>query len=88
VIRRYPTQGQILLSLSRGAVITVEHINEPPSNVRTIYKLSSTGRTISSDMVDILLANKLIKPNGDALFGRSQTFSFRRSTDVVPDDAE
>lgn len=63
------TQGQILRALAKGAVIRVEYINHPPSNVRRIYTLSSPTQAIREQTVNRLLADRLIRANADGLFG-------------------
>jgi hypothetical protein len=76
-------QRGILKELAKGAMIRVEYTNHPPSNVRRIYRLSSTQQVIREMMVQRLLEDRLIKPNGDGLFGNDgpvQSYSLWRTS--------
>lgn len=74
------TQGKVLTALHRGAVIMADHIGG--SEPKTVYRLSSNQRIVSKPLMQMLLANNLIKANNDGLFGDySQTFSVVRSGD-------
>lgn len=62
-------QGKILRELAKGAVIRVEHINYPPSNIRRTFRLSSTNQLVREETVKRMLADRLLRPNADGLFG-------------------
>lgn len=78
------TQGRILKQMAAGAVIRVEYINHPPSSKRRAYRLSTTQETLREETVNRLLADRLIKPNGDGLFGNDgpvQSYSLFRASE-------
>jgi hypothetical protein len=60
---------RLLSALQNGAVIMVEHTPD-----RTTYRLSSTNRPIHAKRIDRMLREGLIEPNGDGLFGDTQTY--------------
>lgn len=69
------TQGAILSALSKGAFVTVEYVNEPPSGAKKVYRLSSNNKTVRGATVKRMLADGLLKPAGDSLFfGETQTY--------------
>jgi hypothetical protein len=81
---KQPTQGSILLALSKGHFLTLERINDLPDGTHDIYRLSSTSQAVRKELVDEMLANGLIRPNEDGLPGLgapSQTYSMVRSSD-------
>lgn len=77
------SQGKILLALSRGAVISVEYVNSPPSSSRKVYRLSTTNKAIRPERIEQLLRDRLIRPNEDGLpgIGETQTYSLWRTSD-------
>lgn len=62
-------QGKILRAMAAGAVIRVEYINHPPSSAGRTYRLSTTNQQLQEKTVKALLADRLIRPNADGLFG-------------------
>lgn len=75
------TQGKVLTQMFRyGALIMVEHVKKPEP--RTVYRLTTNQKLVHQSLFDMLVAEKLIKPSGDGLFGNtSQTYSVVRSSD-------
>lgn len=72
---RLPTQGDVLRALSKGHYVMVEHINDPPSASKKIYRLSSDSRTVRADLIRRLLRENLIAPSKDGFeFGEAQTY--------------
>lgn len=76
------TQGKIIMALHSGAVLTCEHVNHPPSETKTIYRLSTMRRAIPSKLVQQMLTDGIIVPNGDGLFGDSQTYRLARGKEM------
>ena len=77
-------QRTILKELAKGAVIRVMHTNHPPSSARRVYRLSTTQQLISEETVNRLLADHLIRPNADGLFGTEgpvQSYSLWRASE-------
>lgn len=77
-------QRDILKALAAGAVIRVEHINQPASSARRIYRLTSTQQTIREETVNRMVADRLLKPNADGLFGNDgpvQSYSLFRASE-------
>lgn len=74
---------EILKALHAGAVIRVEHINQPPSNARTMYRLSSNQRAIRKELVEELVRDHVIRSNNDGLpgLGDSQSYSLWRASE-------
>jgi hypothetical protein len=73
----------ILKALYAGAVIRVEHINHPPSNARTMYRLSSNNAAIRAELVEELVRDHVIRTNNDGLpgIGDAQTYSLWRASE-------
>lgn len=83
---KHPTQGQVLAAMHKGALITVEYMNEPPSNARKIYRLSTNNRHVPKKLVAALLASGLIQANEDGLpgIGEAQTYRIARDLKESP----
>jgi hypothetical protein len=71
------TQRELLKELNNGAVILVEYINDPPSQVRVVHRLSTTNQCIRASVIQRMIDEKLIRPNEDGLPGMGVTQSYR-----------
>lgn len=77
-------QRGILKAMAKGAVIRVDHVNHPPSNAKTMFRLSTTGKPIRAELVVRMLNESLIRPNADGLFGTDgpvQSYSLWRASE-------
>lgn len=63
------THGRILKAMHKGAVIRVEYTNHPPSSARRVYRLAPGNDPLQEKTIKCLLADSLIKPAADGLFG-------------------
>lgn len=61
------TQGQILRAMHEGETLTKIHINEPPSEAKTVFKVG--GRTVRAATVAAMLRDHLIVQIDGGLFG-------------------
>jgi hypothetical protein len=59
------TQGRVLKALHAGAHIRAEY----NSAGHKMYRLSTTGKTITPTLMSELIAGKLVRANGDGLPG-------------------
>lgn len=77
-------QRHVLLELASGAVIRVGYVNHPPSAAGMVFRLSSTGQKLDPALVYRMVADRLIKPNADGLFGNDgpvQSYSLFRASE-------
>lgn len=80
MVQKLLTQGKVLTQMFRGSLIMVEHLKKPEP--KTVYRLTSNQKVVHQSLFDMLIAEKLIKPNNDGLFAdQSQTYSIVRSSD-------
>ena len=75
------TQGKVLTALHKGEVLSKTQISEPGKS-KVLYRLGD-GRKVKPELVDQLIADHLIIPNGDGLFGDSQTYRIARGEELV-----
>lgn len=84
-MQKLMTQGRVLKAMFKdGAQIVTDHVMKPEP--KTTHRLSTNHKLIHQGLLDMLLAENLIKPNNDGLpgLGISQTYSLVRSSDTDP----
>ncbi len=74
------TQGKVLKAMFNGATIVTDHIQKPEP--KCLHRLSTNHKVVHQGLLDMLLAENLIKPNEDGLpgMGISQSYSLVRSS--------
>ena len=80
-MQKLMTQGKVLTAMFKGATIITESVQKPEP--KTVHRLSTNQKLVHQGLLDMLLAENLIKPNNDGLpgLGISQSYSLVRSSD-------
>ena len=74
-MKRHPTQGDILIALSKGATLSVQN-----ENGERTYHINTDKRPCDPKTIQAMLDSGLIEPSNDGLFGDTQTY--RRRTNL------
>lgn len=77
------TQRLILQAMVRGGWIAVDHINQPRSSARRMFRLMPANVSLRETQVQQLLTDRLIRPQADGLFadGPPQSYVLFRASE-------